>query len=132
MGEGNEKRKKKNRSEMIAAGTGPGLTVPFAVLCIVDLLGVFPVVVLPGPIIKCGKRDAANGRYDIILLCILCIHTRMVRDTVGRYGVCGTNVHGRFVGKMLDNSRGNRPGHQEKKPVTTYYRIARILYYTMM
>lgn len=42
---------------MIAAGSGAGgLTVPFAVLCVVDLLGVYPVVVLPGPIIKCGKR----------------------------------------------------------------------------
>ncbi|VVC26998.1 Amino acid transporter, transmembrane domain [Cinara cedri] len=31
-----------------------GLTVPFAILCIVDLFGVYPIVVLPGPIIKCG------------------------------------------------------------------------------
>ncbi|CAI6367266.1 unnamed protein product [Macrosiphum euphorbiae] len=31
-----------------------GLTVPFAILCIVDLFGIFPIVVLPGPIIKCG------------------------------------------------------------------------------
>ncbi|XP_050441763.1 uncharacterized protein LOC126846425 [Adelges cooleyi] len=31
-----------------------GLTVPFAIMCIVDLFGVFPIVVLPGPIIKCG------------------------------------------------------------------------------
>ncbi|XP_050523505.1 uncharacterized protein LOC126895557 [Daktulosphaira vitifoliae] len=31
-----------------------GLTVPFAILCIVDLFGVFPIVMLPGPIMKCG------------------------------------------------------------------------------
>ncbi|XP_026812735.1 amino acid transporter AVT1D [Rhopalosiphum maidis] len=31
-----------------------GLTVPFAILCIVDLFGIFPIVVLPGPVIKCG------------------------------------------------------------------------------
>lgn len=39
---------------MIAADAA-GLTVPFAILCIVDLFGIFPIIVLPGPIIKCGK-----------------------------------------------------------------------------
>lgn len=37
------------------------LSVPFAILCIVDLFGIFPIVVLPGPIIKCGEW------YEIIL-----------------------------------------------------------------
>lgn len=41
-----------------------GLTVPFAILCIVDLFGIFPIVVLPGPIIKCGKY---NVEHNIII-----------------------------------------------------------------
>lgn len=41
-----------------------GLTVPFAILCIVDLFGIFPIVVLPGPVIKCGKYNVEQ--YIII------------------------------------------------------------------
>ncbi|XP_069686432.1 uncharacterized protein [Periplaneta americana] len=32
----------------------PGLSLPFAALCIVDLFGVFPIVALPSPVIDCG------------------------------------------------------------------------------
>lgn len=44
-----------------------GLTVPFAILCIVDLFGIFPIVVLPGPIIKCGKYDVEHNIIIIIV-----------------------------------------------------------------
>jgi len=37
-----------------------GLTVPFAILCIVDLFGIFPIVVLPGPIIRCGEYNVEH------------------------------------------------------------------------
>lgn len=35
---------------------GNGLSVFFAIICIVDVFGVFPVVALPKPIIDCGEQ----------------------------------------------------------------------------
>lgn len=107
---------------MIAVNSS-GLTVPFAILCIVDLFGIFPIVVLPGTIIKCGKKRKIIQRvytYACALYSILSnnqgVH-RMVRNTVGHRCVCGSSVHGHSIGKVLDYSRRNRTGHREENPV---------------
>lgn len=31
-----------------------GLSVPFTIMCIVDLFGVFPIIALPASVIACG------------------------------------------------------------------------------
>lgn len=33
-----------------------GLSIFFAVICVVDIFGVFPIVTLPKAIIQCGKK----------------------------------------------------------------------------
>lgn len=36
---------------------GSGLSLVFATLCIIDLFGVFPIIVLPRAIINCGECE---------------------------------------------------------------------------
>lgn len=94
-----------------------GLTVPFAILCIVDLFGIFPIIVLPGPIIKCGKWTMCVifGGGSIIRNAVYCY--RMVGNTVGLRRVCGSSVHSHSVGEMLAYGRRNRTEHREEKSV---------------
>lgn len=42
----------KNETPGLSKG---GLSVIFAIMCIIDLFGVFPVVALPKSVISCGK-----------------------------------------------------------------------------
>lgn len=53
----------KKNFKMIVQDSG-GLTVPFAILCIIDLFGIFPIVVLPGPIIKCGMYNRTKNNVS--------------------------------------------------------------------
>lgn len=41
-----------NRQENVRART---LTLFFAIICIIDIFGVFPIITLPTTIINCGK-----------------------------------------------------------------------------
>lgn len=109
--------------QKIIAMNSSGLTVPFAIFCIVDLFGIFPIIVLPGSIVKCGKKRKIIQRaysYARTLYPILSnyqgVH-RMVGNTVGYRRVCGSSVHGRSIGKVLDYSRRNRTGYHEENPV---------------
>lgn len=49
-----------------------GLNVFFASLCVIDLFGVFPIVVLPPAIISCGKYDI-KCCFSGLLADILCL-----------------------------------------------------------
>lgn len=77
-----------------------GLSLFFAVICIVDVFGVFPIVALPKAIIQCGKIT-----YLIFFVLITYFFIfRVVWCTFNYFCVFFTNLYGNYFGKMLGDS----------------------------
>lgn len=90
------------------------LSVIFAIICMVDVFGVFPVVALPKAIIDCGMCicNHLNETLNTFL--------RTLRRTGDNCSLFGPNLHRHFIGKMLDHSRKDRFVTRKKKQIPLF------------
>ncbi|KAI4465232.1 reverse transcriptase (rna-dependent dna polymerase) [Holotrichia oblita] len=75
------------------------LSLFFAIVCIIDIFGVFPIITLPKTIIDCGKCIQFTCVYGLIVVPVICLLQIYTATLLGKSWLLACKIQSNFIQK---------------------------------